>query len=333
MGDYIKSGDLNMVCNIPYVQITGFSVCERINTHAEADITASMEMDDWEVIRSELNSQPIKISAEKDGNKFVLFYGVIYNVSMSKESEYLSIRIQAKSTSWMMDLEKKSRSFQDVEQSVSQIMKTIAQENSFHLQCSAKDQKLQAPLIQYRETDWEFILRLASHLGVHAVSASNYEGQGVYIGFPTDISNEEPEAVTMSWCMDRNMIRADNWRTRTGTYYKITCGQIYHLGESIIYRHEMMRIYHVEMILEKGILRCTYHLANENYQPVSVRYNQLLAGVELTGTVLERAGEQLTQQLDIDEAWDAGKASFFVGCRSMEICCTVCRRPGQESDC
>ena len=74
----------------------------------------------------------------------------------------------------MLDHEKKSRSFQDAEATYGQIVNEVLSDcpGAVALLCREKeaDTPIGKPLIQYRETDWMFIKRLAGMLGISLVS-------------------------------------------------------------------------------------------------------------------------------------------------------------------
>lgn len=311
MTEHITYGELKIKCNIKISQIRHLTIRESIGTHAMADVAAYIEPGSLELSLEELNNQPLIICSEKDQKELLIFSGVIGKIRIEKESSYDLLYLSAYALSWLMDLERKTRSFQDCNESVLGVIQKIFRENSFNLLCSAEDKSVEKPFIQYEETDWKFLIRLSTHLHVPVIAASDYEGRGIYLGFQENKAPLELSASGERWCMDAEYIKSANWRTREATYYEVDTLQILHLGKCVSYKGEIMWPYQVRMNLENGLLRCTCKLAEKNHNRFPTIYNPHMKAIYLTGTVLERKEEAIKIHLDIDKEQDAAKAYFY----------------------
>jgi hypothetical protein len=311
MAAYITYDEIKIKCNIKVNRILQLSVRESIGTHAMAEIKADIEPGSLELTSTELMNQPIKLYSIKDNKEQLIFTGVISKVRIEKEAIFEFIYLSAFSLTWLMDLERKSRSFQDCNESLTGLIKTIAQENSFHLLCSAKDKTITKPLIQYKETDWEFLLRLATHLHSPVITSANYEGNGFYIGFQKDRVPHELYVSREKWCMDAENNKSPNWRTREATYYEVETSQILHLDQCVSFRNQVLWPYQVSLILHKGLLHCICKLAVSDHYFTAIAFNPDIKSISFAGTVLERKEEAIRIHLDIDEKQDAGKAYFY----------------------
>jgi hypothetical protein len=311
MEECITYDELKIKCNVGINRIMYLSIKESIGTHTMAKVTAEIAQGSLELSCEELNSQPLMIYYVKDQKEILLFSGVISKIRVERESSYDLLYLTAYSLSWLMDLERKSRSFQNCNESVLELIQKISLENSFNLLCSGEDKALMKPFIQYEETDWEFLLRLSTHLHLPVIAAANYEGRGIYLGFQDDM---EPMGLSVSsekWCMDAECIKSANWRTREATYYEVNTVQILHTGECVSYRDEILWPCHVRLYLEKGILRCTCRLAGKNHNMFPTIYNPHMKGISLTGMVLERKEEAIKIHLDIDKVQESAKAYLY----------------------
>lgn len=311
MEEYITNSELKVKCNIKISRLRHLSIRESIGTHAMAEVTADIEPGSLDLSCEELNNQPLMICSVKDQKELLLFSGVIGKIRIEKESSYDLLYLSACSLSWLMDLERKSRSFQDCNETVLRLIQKIVQENSFNLLCSAEDKAVTKPFIQYEETDWEFLLRLSTHLHAPVIAAGNYEGKGIYLGFQENRVPLELSASGERWCMDAEYKKSANWRTREAAYYEVDTVQILHLGQCVSYRDEILWPYHVGLNLQNGLLRCTCKLAGKNHNRFPTIYNPYMKGISLTGTVLERKEEAIRIHLDIDEKQDAGMAYLY----------------------
>lgn len=311
MAEHITYEDLKIKCNIKIKRILELSIKERIGTHATAMVTAELESGSFSVSGEEMNSQPLKIYSIKNKKEILLFSGVISKIRVEKESFHEILFLTSYSMSWLMDLEKKSRSFQDCNKTVFQLIQNIAEENSFTVISSASDRAITKPFIQFEETDWEFILRLSTHIYTPVIAADNYEGSGVYLGFQKEGAPLNLDVLSERWCMDADYAKALDWRTREACYYQVDTYQVLHLGQCVNYKNGVMWPYYAEMNLRKGILYCTYKLSGLNHGVYPTIFNSCIKGVLLTGTVLERREEQIKIHLDIDNEQDTGKAFFY----------------------
>ena len=85
-----------------------------------------------------------------------------------------------------MDQVKRSRSFQNVGQTYSEVAQRVASgcENGAVIPTVGLDKPLGVPVIQYRETDWEFLKRMASWCGGVVVPETHYAYPRIWFGFP-----------------------------------------------------------------------------------------------------------------------------------------------------
>lgn len=311
MEDYIKADEIKVRCNTPLKQILSLSVQEKTGIHSTVTIKAIMGMDSSDIIEQELNSQPIAIYSVRNREKQLLFSGVIGKVSIEKAAGYDTVTLLAYSLSFLMDLEKKDRSFQCDADTVQGLIQKVAKENDFEVLFSAEDKMITEPFIQYHETDWEFLHRLSTHLKVPAFVSNNYEQKGIYIGFQEETDSLELKSVQEAWCMGIEQIKSADWKAWKNTYYEVCTDQVYHVGQSVLYKNKILWIHKSTMTLTQGILKCVYQLAEKNYTIIQTAYNPYFKGLSLMGTVLARQEESIKIHLDIDEEQTIEKAHFY----------------------
>lgn len=310
IGDFIKSGEIEVNCNIPVGELKSLSIRERIGTHTVAEVVVGIDPGSVNIAELQSTGQPLKITANKRGKKTLLFYGVIGQIFIEKEAIYEYLLIRAYSLSWLMDLEKKNRSFQG-ETSITGLIRKVSGEQAFSLLNAAQDEMTEAPFIQYKETDWEFILRLSTHLEVPLYTANDYEGQGLYVGLQEQETHEKPEPLYEKWRMDEKRVREVNFDIKKAVYYELLTGQIFHTGQGVLYRNRMVWPFAVNIALVDGVLQCISKLAEKDYFTSDIAYNPHMKGLSLTGRVLKRESELVKIHLDIDEEQDIGRAYYY----------------------
>lgn len=101
---------------------------------------------------------PLSVSVKRDQGTTLLFSGVITSLKVSGEGQFERIFVEAKSISLLMDLKKKSRSFQDVSMTYEQLASRILRDYpGSDMKMLLPDQALREISVQYRETDCEFL--------------------------------------------------------------------------------------------------------------------------------------------------------------------------------
>ena len=94
----------------------------------------------------------------------ILFSGTIECVELVEEGVYAVLIINAISHTWKMDIQKRSRSFQNTSITYREMAQAVTQEYGASLIWNVSDKPLENPIIQYKETDYQFLQRICSHL-------------------------------------------------------------------------------------------------------------------------------------------------------------------------
>ena len=111
---------------------------------------------------------------EKKTIRIPLFDGMIYKSKLQNYGNMgMRFSLKGKSKSIFLDREEKFRAFQDTEMTFREIVDIILKDykdKKIKIFMNEKaDEKIKDLIIQYYETDWEFLSRIASHLGMGLV--------------------------------------------------------------------------------------------------------------------------------------------------------------------
>jgi len=303
---------LRVDCNIGKLSIRNLTITWRSGDHATAEIEAILDPGKVGSVCDDLSGQPISIRV-KDAEEDVLFYGVIYSATEYYYSGILTLQITALSLSWMLDLEKKNRSFQKTEQTHSRIISAILEEYGASADYNIDDRPIEKPYIQYNETDWEFIRRISSRLEAHVVPMARSDFLGIQVGFPTGKSAIHLESATYRFALDDEFYRYRSALRRGCIYYDVDDCTTRHIGDAVIFHGKVWHICESKAWVDnsKSVLRFTYRLADSSYNKALPEYNPAFRGRSLIGKVIERQAEKLRLHLDIDEEQNVGDAYFY----------------------
>lgn len=162
---------------------------------------------------------------------------------------------------------------------------------------------LGSPVIQYGETDWEFIIRLASrlHMPVYADYLSGEAGFkfGMVKGELVNTQvNSYHVGISSQYYKSRNNMPRENY-----LYYTIISDENYQIGDKLHIGGCTYTIFKkcAELVCEK--LKFTYWAGNSGNWYIPEIEHRWLSGMELTGTVVDTKEETVNIRLKMDESY------------------------------
>lgn len=252
------------------------------------------------------------LTLDEFGTEKCLFAGVIHNAELVRVGGYNLFHVELLSGTCLMDREVRSRSFQDVGRTYSHVAEQVCSEYSGGAAiCTVgEDKTLDQPVIQYRETDWEFLMRMASHCGSVLVPETHRGLPRLWFGFPDrSFTCEFPEDSYTSGISQRYYELGGSAAGYSKTdffYYDVESLQLCDLGWHTVFKGQPFIISEKYAILERGELIFTYRLGRPGLGWGKMLYNEKISGMTLLGEVLETSRETLKLKLDIDAGWNPG---------------------------
>lgn len=252
------------------------------------------------------------LTLDETGNEKCLFAGVISEAELMDAGGYRCFHIELLSGTCQMDQAIRSRSFQNVSQTYSQIAKQVIAEypGGAAIISVGEDLIIERPIIQYRETDWAFLMRLASHCGGVVVPETHRSLPRLWFGFPDrSFTCQFPEDSYTSGISQRYYElggSAAGFKKEDFFYYDVQSTQLCDLGWYTIFKGQPFLISEKYAKLEYGELIFTYRLGRPGLGWGKKFYNEKISGMTLLGEVVETARETLKLKLDIDRCWNPG---------------------------
>lgn len=239
----------------------------------------------------ELKFEDNKIVLEgdtEDGRRECLFRGMITKLKTKAGGKWLEIELEAKSFTALLDSLRSIRVFQDTHKSIGDIVRYVNQKNQDvrTIFGGMKNQGISQLIVQYRETDWEFLKRMAAIVGTYIVSDCIGRHICYYFGMPQNHVSEMLDTFDYSLriCNDLN-----------GKFiyeYEVVSGEVFELGSSVNFLGKSMRIYHSILEYVHGEFINTYKLRG-NRETTEYQPNSGVAGVSLKGCVAEVKNESV----------------------------------------
>lgn len=290
---------LKMESMLPLAVVESFRFDWRPNRHAVLELVGFINRG-MEYKRSELYDSKVKVWLEKDGTEQILFYGCIGKIEEQIVGNTTKVCLKVESGSSGLDRELDKKSFQDIDKSYADVACEVAESSGGRVICTeGNEQTIERPFIQYEETAWGFIKRLASRLGTCVIADIETGKRNVWFGMRkgSDIPSFSEQRYSM------------NIRTGTGgqsaeSSYETESGEFYKLGDRTVFLGKKMIICGVSASFIQGELVFRYLLKKrENCKAI---YKEQFTGLGLTGTVAEVRKERVRIALDIDGENAAG---------------------------
>lgn len=177
----IKAGE-RILPNTEY-NLKSFSINFEANNHTKVDIEMELYSDELNsYIQFNRTVDPEFIIAmntlfESKKEELIFSTGHVLNSTFynSGKNRYF-LKIEATSLSEKMDRVKKYRAFQKITLTYEEVVKQIFDDYPnipYLLNSDRLKETIKAPLIQFKETDWEFLVRVLSRIGLCAFSLAN----------------------------------------------------------------------------------------------------------------------------------------------------------------
>ena len=276
-------------CKILYVDC--MEITEQAGAHGELKITAVLDFGLEQTAFFEVPEQLVLYYLD-GGEKKVLFSGVLQSSSMKRKGKYLYLQLTAKTLTYRMDIQREIRSFQNLSETNHQVMEEIFGDYSGCM-CRnyAPEQAIGQFLFQYEETDWVFLKRLCNWYGVRLYPQAQKEGMAFYAGIaPLQSGGKLPE---LFYCCQLDFSDYEAVKANTGQealpqerlHYMAHSFEIMPIGEKISYHGNEWNIVAAKRVLEKGLLRNYYTLAQPEAEVEERLRSRLLPGISLDGSV------------------------------------------------
>lgn len=283
--------------------------------HSTLYLSAYIE-DEKKPIYDKGEKQPIGVYFIQEGEEKTLFYGVMTQLSITHFSDVLKIDIQAKSYSYLMDIKKRSRSFQDLTMKYSLLVKKVflGYPGAKSL-IEIEDKEIGELIIQYEETDWAFLKRVLSQLEVTMTPAVDHKGIYVYVGIPPLQSYEIPYTLLqMEKDLDQYYYLKANGQKVNDVYYtkyKIQSTELRSVLDEIVISGQKFTLYAYSYWFSGSEMQGAYQLQKKQGLKQKRQYPMHLIGVALEGSIVEMEKDKVLIHLDIDPMFQKSKSYWF----------------------
>lgn len=301
------------------ISILKYDEVQEMNQHGAVKISGLIQYDRREeYTRTAMKETWVKVLGfDENGSEKLLFNGILTDFHIRTEGRSCILYMTLYSGSRMMDYDKHTRSFQKDGYTYKQIAECCNEgyPEAGMIMTEGRDEEVPGFVMQYEETDWEFLKRMAGCLNTVLVPSCQVSGEKYFFGIPNKKADgnldtdsyvlHQGEEVYLSGSADGAKIsRKEN------VSYIVDSRELYSLGDQIAFNSETLFICKIERTNKGEELCHKYYLKRKQGLRVPRIYNRKLTGLSLLGRIEAVEEEQVKITLEEDENTESGNRWF-----------------------
>ncbi|VBB07137.1 phage late control gene d protein (gpd) [Lucifera butyrica] len=297
--------------------INDLVITSRLSQHTECRFTAILSEDAGKKAGlMESRNDPVQVLVHTE-NTQVIFKGRLQAVEVCVQGGLYRLKACFLSESSLLDEEKKSRSFQDTSLTYGDIVRKVMQDYSGKtFELTAPGVKIDTPVIQYEETDWQFIRRMAALMGTVLAADSIAADRIFSFGYPQGGSKTLPAEIAYKTGKNIRAFYEDfayNSRLLANeyAYYEVETQEALNIGDKVTFLDFEMYVGAVTIELKRGLLVYRARLVRKSTLRQNPIYNKKIQGISLEGTVLDVKDQTVKVHLAIDPEQNPDEAFWY----------------------
>lgn len=304
---------------VELTKILGLSMAVRGNEHGVMTVTGYLDPEkvDSSIFR-DIQGQAFCFCAPTYADSdtlYPIFYGSTKSINVQREGNVFYVELSLQGMTVGLDTAPKSRSFQNVDMTYQQVVEAVLSDTpGATAQFSdAAGHAIGEPLIQYEETDWNFLKRLASMVGTQLLPDCTAPVPRFSFGVvPQSQKNMVLDKYTI--LLDKRFYEMGS--STAGLYkpdflcYLTSSTQYYGFGSQVVVDDQPLVICELDGRLIGSEIVYAYKIGRPGLFHHRLIRNEKLTGLHLDGTVTKTEYEIVNLKLDIDAGRDAGFYPF-----------------------
>lgn len=307
-----------------YIALQDLAIKRTINEHATAALTMRIK-DEWkeEYMGTLAKETWVRITgvdkADAGEMNTVLFYGIVTGYSFKQDGYETLMKLNLTSGTILMDLKQHFRVFQREETLCADIHRkiTAAYPDGQVLCVEGGQDKTEGVLVQFQETDWEFLKRLAGRGGFYLVPDALKKGVKYTIGLPegtkrTIETDKMQTKLDFSEYMEKSRNGMTSLQSTDMVELVIESREIFQLGDVIPYSGKEYVICKIQTSYQGAECSHAYFLRTKEALKVLPIENKALQGCSFDAVITGVSKDKVQAEIMQDE-WNAidGKKWFL----------------------
>lgn len=293
-------------------------ITRQVNEHAKLYVSGVVPEEDGPgILRIQAEGEPIVLRQVDEAGKSVrrLFHGVMTSLKVHLSGGIYSFEIEALSNTYQMDIHIAERAFQNRGWTFGELVRFIMKPYRYSdvIDQVTGNTQLSGLVLQYKETDWMFLRRLASRFGTFLVPEVTAASPKIFFGLPTGRLWKWPqdqsyrvrkELGEMRWygpeVEEKYVIRSPKGN-QSILQYTMDSAETYALGDKVEFPDgRELTVVEAVSRLESGLLMTSYRMMLEEQMRTPRCELSDLIGLSLYGEVVRVIQDHVQIQLPMD---------------------------------
>jgi hypothetical protein len=255
------------------------------------------------------------------GKKESLFMGLTANIGIKVVRDIYYLEVEGVSHTEKLDIKLRDRSFQDKDMKYSQLLKEVisAYPGGDIQDNISKGKTLSQFTLQRNETDWQFLMRLASRFNTVLIPDDLVDKPRLSFGLPEGKGSDAilPDGLpyrigkSLSDYSDLSANYLESITETDFTFFVVETGQYYPLGFKVKFRDIRLVVAQFTAEMKSGNFLYEYLLFPTSGLKQKPILNRQITGAALEGKVIDTAKDTVRVHLDIDKNQEKSKAWWF----------------------
>ncbi|WP_018249137.1 contractile injection system protein, VgrG/Pvc8 family [Orenia marismortui] len=318
--------------NFEFIALDKFEIKKSIYDHSKVSIAGVISEDNLADYERYLEQQDPKlvITYDNDDSK-ILFKGIIKNYSFAYKNHDYFLNLEGISYSSLLSKRRNNRIYQNLETTYQEVFDQLMEANSEFNLTFADDSLGTTPLVsadypvvlQYKESEWDFIRRIASYLNQLVIvddTKDNSEKINIQVG-PHNAPAKELNNVfgAKRKKTARKNIKFNYYKVKGHEHFR--SDNIFDVGKKVNYKLSNQSEDTIELIIIKnriyianGILSSDLTLLREDEINLAKERRKIsIAGRSFRAEVkkVEKNHKAQVQFIDLEDKFDQSKAFYF----------------------
>lgn len=248
-----------------------------------------------------------------------LFRGIVLHIDVQAVLDVYYLTVEAISYTYLLDVKLKNRSFQNIKMTYQDLIKQVIADTpgADFRDSVSKGKQTGKILIQYKETDWQFIKRLASYFHAGLIPDLTTDKPKFYFGLPEGNSKAKLENYHYSVHKRLREYRdaAENYISGLNEddfiVYEVESSEILEVGTEVEFNHKTLYVMEVIAEMQESMIKNRYFLTTAKGLCQNDIYNTQIRGISIQGKVIDVSKDQVRVHLEIDETQNKEEAFWF----------------------
>ena len=275
------------------------------------------------IVNDKSKNSAVKMVSQSTKVKFsiddkVIFSGILKNLNITSEGSVYYLEASVISNTALLDIYPIQRSFQQHGLTFKDITNQIIKESSGVMHFFAPEKHVRSIILQYKETNWEFIKRLASHSNSVLTPVVSSDLPEFFFGVDDLGYKEKLETFDYSVGIDMDMYWKLSQSPELGftmedamTYTIKSDKFVLEVGDMVSVNDKALHVLSEELVLKDSVFSCTYTLVSKKAISSPMLFNEKITGLSIAGKVIDVISDTVKVHLHIDGTQNVATAYSF----------------------